>query len=861
MAEKHDKNAGETAGKNHVILQKSLNQLLAEHPDWSAGGLFVFFTVIFFFDAIFTGKLFPGQQNALALQSVLGSAFVNEGIYPQWTPFILTGMPGFASLIYTPLSYFFNYPFLLISLFFKTPLLLHIAHYPIAGFGIYLFLRERQVDFTAAMLGGIAFMFAPHIVALETAGHSLQLMAVAWIPMVFWSFSRLLRQGGLINFALAALILGLQFQTGHAQILYYTGILLFIYLIFFIYALLRKKDYKRSGWLVLYFCGILLLAFCLAAMKLLPLYEYLPHSVRGSASILELINPESAFNRATHVSLSFLEMAPFILPSFLGFAEKPLYWGTMPTPGHPLYFGIPILILTGIALIYRRKELIVIFLGSNLILASLLALGNNFRIFNEFIFQYLPFSSAFRHPLAAFALVTLCMALLAGFGLQYLIDFFKSAKKSNKNFNPVIRKIFIAIGVLLLLSILFAVLKTSLFKLMQIIYPDLHAASRQLHIDRMRFAMFVIDWWFLILWLCCSLLLAIMALRKIIGRTAFALGIMLISLADLWNVDFKLNIPAAHLNVNNNSKAADIAAFLKSDSTLFRVLPAGRLFGELGNIAPGVQSLGGTHPARLRLSDDFLHFSKLKTSFVEKYYRRIEEKTGVTFEPFAPETIDAEKRIFQRNLLNFLNVKYVLSTLPIPEPDFILRRQGQYLIDDQQFPLLLYENLQVLPRAYFVDSFQLADSARHVLQLLKSTDLSLHNTVVLQKAISGKPKADSTARCTILSYQCNQIVIETQSAKDQILVISDSFYAPGWHARIDGKPSEILPANFAFRAINVPAGKHKIELYYQSRAFINGIGLTVLGALIITGCFIYSLRKKRIPGRAALSPEPSANES
>ena len=845
-----DKGTARAQEEDVIVIQKPLNQLLAEHPDRVAAGLFIFLTVIFFFDALFTGKLFPGQQHALMVQSVLGKAFLHNGSYPLWTPYIFAGMPSFASLIFTPFSYFLNYPFLILNYLVTTPVLLHIVHYPLAGLGVYLFLRDRQIDFVPAFFSGIAFMFSPHIVALETAGHSLQLMAVAWIPMVLWATSRLLRQGGLTNYALASLILGLQLQTGHAQIIAYTLLFLFLYFAFFIFALIREKSYKRIGWTVLFFSGVLLLAFCLAAIKLLPLYEYLPHSMRGSAAVLNQQNASIAFENAAKISFSYIEIIPFFLPSFLGFSKQPLYWGTLPLPGHPLYLGLPVLILAVIALIFRRKELIIVFLVTSTILAAIQALGSNIAFFNKFLFTYFPFFNAFRHPLAAFVFVPLCLAFLAGYGLQFLITFFKTVKSSTRNFKQVVHNLFIGIGILLVLTILFAIFKTNLFHLLQAIYPDQHLAPRQLQIDRLRFVMLRNDWLLLILWLAACAGVTSLALRRYIGRTAFALGITIITLADLWRVDFRLNTPAAHLTAEAGGKSAEIASYLQADTSLFRVLPTGRLSPELGNIAPGLQSLTGKHPAGLRLFQDFLHFSGLQNTFVEKYYHRSEAKSGVVFEPVQPGTVSASQRIFQRTLLDMLNVKYVLSTLPIPEPNFILRRQGQHIIGDQQLPLLLYENLQAMPRAFFVDSYLLADSLEKAIELLKSTEFSPRKTVVLQKMPAILPEPDSTAQCDITDYQPNRIEIKTASKKGQILVITDSFYAPAWHARIDGNPREILQANFAFRAIYVPAGQHKVVMYFNSPAFGFGIGLTLLGSAVLAGCFIYPWRKKRRQGKS-----------
>lgn len=65
-----------------------------------------------------------------------------------------------------------------------------------------------------------------------------------------------------------------------------------------------------------------------------------------------------------------------------------------------------------------------------------------------------------------------------------------------------------------------------------------------------------------------------------------------------------------------------------------------------------------------------------------------------------------------------------------------------------------------------------------------------------------------------------------------------------WRATVDGKPAPIVPANIAFQAVDVPAGRHRVELRYQNTLVtICGI-VSLLSAL---GLAAAALRSRALP--------------
>jgi len=87
-----------------------------------------------------------------------------------------------------------------------------------------------------------------------------------------------------------------------------------------------------------------------------------------------------------------------------------------------------------------------------------------------------------------------------------------------------------------------------------------------------------------------------------------------------------------------------------------------------------------------------------------------------------------------------------------------------------------------------------------------------------------------------------RISIETRTDSPCWVVIRES-YMPGWEARVDESPVAIVPADYLFMAVPVPAGEHTIELEYatpglKTGALISGIGWSAMLLVIILGVVV-----------------------
>ena len=190
----------------------------------------------------------------------------------------------------------------------------------------------------------------------------------------------------------------------------------------------------------------------------------------------------------------------------------------------------------------------------------------------------------------------------------------------------------------------------------------------------------------------------------------------------------------------------------------------------------------------------------------------------------------------ETNLLNLLNVKYVISL-----KDF--KAEG-YKIVRKTDKVNIYENKNVLPRAFLVDKPVLIKGEKEVLERLKSKDFNSSKEVILEEDFPfNKFETRNTKHETanIIEYQPNEVIIEAIVDDAKFLVLSDTFY-PGWKVYVDGEQKKIYRADYILRAVYLEKGEHIVRFTYDPFSFKIGSIVTLITILIIG----YVLWKKRL---------------
>lgn len=80
---------------------------------------------------------------------------------------------------------------------------------------------------------------------------------------------------------------------------------------------------------------------------------------------------------------------------------------------------------------------------------------------------------------------------------------------------------------------------------------------------------------------------------------------------------------------------------------------------------------------------------------------------------------------------------------------------------------------------------------------------------------------------------------EVKAAAPSLVVVAQTYYH-NWRAEMDGQPTKLLRANVAFQVVQIPAGTHKLHLFYHDRAFELGAAISLAAWFV---CLIVWFRR------------------
>jgi hypothetical protein len=203
---------------------------------------------------------------------------------------------------------------------------------------------------------------------------------------------------------------------------------------------------------------------------------------------------------------------------------------------------------------------------------------------------------------------------------------------------------------------------------------------------------------------------------------------------------------------------------------------------------------------------------------------------------------------YRAKLLSLLGVKYITQKLvdekgkqiPISKDDTLFTP----VWSDGIYAIYAYKN--ALARTFLVDSVLVRKSPQDILNALYNPTTNLEKTVILEK----DPHLDTVGNdlqghSEIEEYKNEKISIRATINKKSLLFLSDNYY-PGWKAYVDGKETEMFRADYTFRAVVIPKGKHTIVFVYRPLSIIMGIMGSIVGFFILVGIVIAMQYNKKI---------------
>ncbi len=344
---------------------------------------------------------------------------LRHGVFPLWTPQFFGGYPIFADgeigLAYPPVV------LALLTLpadrAFVAMRLLHVC---LAAAGMFVLARAWRLPYPSAVVAGLTFALGNFLQA--QIHHENIVRTASWLPLLLALTEFALRadtwRWQLRWTALAALSLGMAGLGLHSQLLAMDLLVLAAYAAFR-WAIGPVEGFSNFGrpWFdrflgVARTCvPIVVLGLGLAAVQLAPLIELAGFSPRGAGI---------PYSDSAAYSLTPPGLIQALFPYFFR-GPASLQWGLWTHWEAYLYFGVVPLLLAVIALVcVRRREII----GWALIgaIGLVLALGQYSPVNLHYLLWLLPGLSGLRAPGRFTLVVVLAAAMLAAYGMAWLIS-------------------------------------------------------------------------------------------------------------------------------------------------------------------------------------------------------------------------------------------------------------------------------------------------------------------------------------------------------------------------------------------------------------------------------------------------------
>lgn len=200
--------------------------------------------------------------------------------------------------------------------------------------------------------------------------------------------------------------------------------------------------------------------------------------------------------------------------------------------------------------------------------------------------------------------------------------------------------------------------------------------------------------------------------------------------------------------------------------------------------------------------------------------------------------------LFTSKLTDISNGQYlVLKNIKIPDLYQKLIDNGELTKIFSDKSVDVYKKPSAINRIIFVTNWTVLPE-ENVFERLLDPRFDFQKEIVLEKqpqifSIDGT----NISSVNIVSYLSGRMLVDVTTERDGFLFMSDTWY-PGWKAYVDGEGVEIFRANYAFQAIPVLKGDHKVEFIYDPVSLKVGKILSLTTLIFLVGVLIYEKRKE-----------------
>ena len=766
-------------------------------------------TAILFHEVTNPNKMLMAHDHVsgIGLRAGLQEGMIKDRQISAWNKGVLGGMPyGDATIgdyLY-PINFIFTYFSPLYSTFTHKM----VFHIFLAGVFFYLMLLKGfKLSPVIAGIGAVFYMLNPQFFSHVLPGHDGKIFIIALLPLMIWVLKEGLSKPTFVKTALFGILVGLGILTSHIQMLYFTlwG-LGAVWLFFTIIKIVETKNIKTVIKPSVFFWSGVFLGLTLGALQLYPAYQFVQdaHSVRGV---------DRGFEFATSWSMHFAEIMSLWVPEYGNWLQY--YWGENFFKLNTEYVGAAATLLAVLAFVFKPSAWRIFWIAfAVFVLLFSLAAGSPGIRFGEnpedvlsiytLFYWFVPGVNKFRANAMIMFWAAFVIVLLSTLSLKDI--WAEEWKKwSLKRLLNTKKGLLIGIGAITLISLLFAN-KGFNFDISNAFTPNLESKKHiwEANFEK-NFLPALFGWWVI----ATIILTSIWAVLSSRLKKEFAVGIIFVlAMIDLLRIntqfiDFQSN--AQYRRVPN--AVAEVLRKTKNDPARSMFLP-----GITQNASMeafwGLEGVNGFHDNEL------------------VRYRTFRGHGGRNF-LIGIQTLD---QLFSgTNALNLANCQYIFYATPAGQLAYI-------------------ENKNALPRLAFTNSYIVESDTGKIPTILQNPHFNVRRTAILEQkpnfASVGEANAITEISSKWLKYTANKRIAEVEVPTNGLLRVSEVFY-PAWRIYINGKRAEVLNADMAFMAVEIPAGKHTVEMKIDSLYKKDAMPFFVAGVIFVLAVFTREFWRKR----------------
>ncbi len=768
---------------------------------------------------------------------------------PLWNPYIFTGVPFLAAGQHSAL-----YP--LSVLFYLLPLgaaygwfaALHLA---MAGAFTYLLARTLRVSQGGALVAGVAFELCGFLVISNV--FPMIVAAAVWLPLLLVAIERIAQRQlhgaslwrHLPDMTLGAVAFGMAFLAGHPEMYFYIGLVAGLYGLWRLVAIWRHgrrwRDIATAAGAML---GMAALGVGLGCAQWVPLLDLLQGNVRqGGAGlqqvlgwaypkrhVLALLMPDVFGNPAHHATYDLWAREwRAVTVNALGESIDNPFWGIKNYVEGAAYVGTVTLLLAPVALLRRKGE-------TRWFWAVLGALALAFSFGSRLyaLVYALPGFSQVRTAFRWVYVYSLCAAMLAGMGADALWQSRDALVGRWRRAADWLARCGLGwLGVLGGLGALGMIAGTLLaperaVALATRVMAALSGAERGFSDGRVFLSYQARN-----LALLGGALLAGGGLLLLRRRASRPVWFALVAAA----IAIELLIVGRPFFPANDERLLAYEtpgiAYLRAQQRPFRittlVAPDEKTFNANAGMFYGLEDVRGYDSIIPRQYADLMQL--------------LQDQTELQYNRIAP-LYTSNRAALESPLLDLLNVRYLLTS-----PAQSVDAPGWALVYDGE--MRIYENLDVLPRAFLMGPAENLGSREAVLGALPTHDPS--EALLLEVEPPLDVKDAGAGRVLALEQGLNEVTVTVDAPSAGYLVLTDA-YDRGWKAFV--RPADAAEPNLAeqettilraygqFRAVSVPAGQQVIRFKYTPNPVKFGLYLTFLAtAVLLLGLGLWAWRR------------------